>query len=179
MKFKHFIGSIFVLLAMLAVSCKTTLYDKDQDSNVDAQVQAKTEQAMEEANRQVGMPNIINFQEKKVMKEIYELRDQEALVCYAYLFNKMTGQIGQYLGRCIGYGLPYSTQFSNPEKFGTVEGGEYGAVNPYTMPQPEPNGLFMPEGLSATWLLLIDPETKEPRPVYVEPEIIVSPFKLH
>lgn len=40
------------------------------------------------------------------------------------------------------------------------------------------NGLFMPQGLSATWLMMIDPQTNEPRPVYVEPEIIVSPFPL-
>lgn len=46
------------------------------------------------------------------------------------------------------------------------------------MPQSEPNGLFMPDSLSATWLMMIDPDTGEPRPVYVEPLIIVSPFKL-
>jgi len=28
-----------------------------------------------------------------------------------------------------------------------------------TIPQPDPNGLFMPDGLSATWLMMIDPET--------------------
>ena len=31
-----------------------------------------------------------------------------------------------------------------------------------TMPQAEPNGLFSPVGLSATWLMMIDPETNEP-----------------
>jgi hypothetical protein len=36
----------------------------------------------------------------------------------------------------------------------------------------------MPDGLSATWLLLFEPETNEPRPTYVEPEIIVTPFPL-
>ena len=38
-------------------------------------------------------------------------------------------------------------------------------------------GLFMPEGLSATYVMcMIKGKLK---PVYVEPEIIVSPFKLH
>jgi len=36
----------------------------------------------------------------------------------------------------------------------------------------------MPEGLSATWLMMEDPSTKEIKPVYVEQEILVSPFKL-
>ena len=137
---------------------------------------------MREANRQAGYPAIVNFQEKKLMKQIYELRDSEKLICYAYLYNRNEGKVGQFLGKCIGYGLPYSTQFSNPHKL--VDVTDFGIYsfqsnNAATLPQPEPNGLFMPDGLSATWLLLIDPENGKPRPVYVEPEIIVSPFKLH
>lgn len=148
---------------------------KSDAPTADMKQQQQTEQSMQEANRQVGMPGIVNYQEKKLMKQIYELRDQENLICHAYLFNAMTGKVGQYLGKCIGYGLPYSTQFSNPDKVIVNRGGTGGRFG--TLPQPEPNGLFMPEGLSATWLLLIDPKTNEPHPVYIEPEIIVSPFK--
>lgn len=32
---------------------------------------------------------------------------------------------------------------------------------------------------SATWLMMIDPKTNSPRPVYIEPEIVVSPLPLH
>ena len=141
----------------------------------------KTEQQMNEANHQVGYPAIKNFQEKKLMKLIYELRDQEDLICYAYLYNRNTGRVGQFLGKTIGYGIPYSTQYSNPQKPFKVTGrfGQYADDQAVTIGQPEPNGLFMPDGLSATWLIMLDPETNEPHPVYVEPEIIVSPFKLH
>jgi len=170
---KQLIALIFVFI--LFTGCDDVV---KKTPSADTVAQEKTEMAMQEATRQVGMPNIINFQEKKVMKQIYELRDQENLICHAYLFNKITGKIGQYLGKCIGYGIPYSTQFSNPLKYFDDPNGTYDAGS-LTMPQPEPNGLFMPEGLSATWLLLIDPISGEPRPVYVEPEIIVSPFKLH
>lgn len=165
---------LFTLVSLSVISCEV----KPQKPNADLEIQNKTEQSMQEANRQTGMPAIINFQEKKQLKWIYELCDQENLICHAYLFNELKGEIGQYLGECIGYGIPYSTQYSSPEKYGDVKGGEYGARNPYTMPQPEPNGLFKPEGLSATWLIMIDPNTKKPRPVYIEPTIIVSPFKL-
>jgi len=157
--------------------------DKTVKPSADKELANQTELAMQEANRQVGMPAIVNFQEKKIMKQIYELRDQEDYICYAYLFNAFTGEVGQFIGKCIGYGLPYSTQFSNPEK--VVSGGRMLGYTASTVesilaiPQPEPNGLFMPEGLSATWLLLIDPETNEPRPVYIEPEILVSPFPLN
>lgn len=164
---------MIMISVMLLISCDKP---KPTAPKADQVQQAQTERAMEEAVRQVGMPAIVNFQEKKLVKQIYELRDREDLICYAYIID-MHGTL-HFIGKCIGYGLPYSTQFSNPEQFHTVDGGEYGAKNPYTMPQPEPNGLFMPEGLSATWLLMIDPETNEPRPVYIEPEIVVSPFKL-
>lgn len=167
---------VVAFIAVVLMSCEQQQVAKP---NVDADVQRKTELAMQEANKQTGMPAITNFQEKKNLKWIYELCDQEDFICHAYLFNEFKGEVGQYLGQCIGYGIPYSTQYSNPDKFGTVNGGEYGARNPYTMAQPEPNGLFKPEGLSATWLIMIDPNTKKPRPVYVEPTIIVSPFKLH
>lgn len=144
-------------------------------ASADNELQAKTEIAASEANRQVGMPAIVNFQEKKNLKWIYELCDQEDMVCHAYLFNSLEGEVGQYLGKCIGYGIPYSTQFSNPEK--KVHDGAAQRSAVFTK-QAEPNQLFKPEGLSATWLIMIDPETNKPRPVYIEPQIIVSPFKL-
>lgn len=170
-----------ILLFMIAILSFTLMSNSGCKKQVrpaaDQELQRKTEVAAAEANRQVGMPAIINFQEKKHLKWIYELCDQEDMICYAYLFNSLKGEIGQYLGKCIGYGIPYSTQFSNPNK--NLDDGGYNGMANTLMPQAEPNQLFKPEGLSATWLIMIDPNTKKPRPVYVEPTIIVSPFKLH
>lgn len=148
---------------------------EQQKSTADAQQRAATERSMQEANRQVGMPAIKNFQERKLVKQLFEIRDQEDLATYAYIVN-LNGDL-IYLGQCVGYGVPYSVQFTNPERVAHKEthgGGSFG-----TLPQPDPNGLFMPEGLSATWLMMLDEKTGEVRPVYVEPEIIVSPFALH
>ena len=154
---------------------------KNDDNSADSKLAEQTEQAMQEANRQIGMPAIKNFQERKLMKMILELRDQENLMCHAYIVN-LEGKL-IYLGQCVGYGLPYSVQYTNPEKVAVdrridaANGGDHTVWG--KLPQPDPNGLFMPDGLSATWLMLVDKETGEPRPVYVEPEIIVSPIKLH
>jgi len=164
----------YVSTACLAVTFMSCSFETV--SNADKDQQKKTEMAMQEANKQIGMPAVINFQEKKNLSWIYELCDQEDLICHAYLFNEMKGEIGQYLGECIGYGIPYSTQFSNPQKLARADMGQY--TGEIAIPQAEPNGLFKPEGLSATWLIMIDPKTKQPRPIYVEPMIIVSPFKL-
>lgn len=169
---------IAILIGLAFSSCKR---GKTSDSVMNEQM----ETLADEANRTVGVPAITNFQEKKTLKWIYELCDQENLICHAYLVNVMTGDVGRYLGKCLGYGIPYSAQFSNPTKYQGVTANkvaDYAGrdwVYDYTLlPQAEPNGIFKPEGLSATWLIMIDKEG-EPRPMYVEPEIIVSPFKLH
>ena len=46
-----------------------------------------------------------------------------------------------------------------------------------TIPQPEPNGLFMPDSVSATWVYLISP-SGDISPTYVEPTITVSLFPI-
>ena len=144
---------------------------EDQTPTADKVQKEQQETIAQEANRQVGMPNIVNFTEKKQLKAIYELCDQENLVCYAYYFNAMQGKRGAFIGKCIGFGIPYSAQFSNPEKFI----GVYDHTG-YTIPQAEPNQIFKPTGLSATWLMLINPKDNSIHPAYFEPEIIVLPF---
>ena len=158
-------GATIMLLLMSNSGCQ-----ENKDSN--DKLAEKQEQIMNEANAQVGMPAIKNFQERKLMKMILELRDQENLVCYAYIIPEMTGK-PVFLGKCIGYGIPYATQYTNPEVKDYL--GNYNAI---TLPQADPNGLFMPSGAEGTWLMMIDPKTNEPRPVYCEPKVLVSPFKL-
>lgn len=159
---------IICFILFTAESC-----DDQQNSN--RELGQKQEQLMQEANRQVGMPAIKNFQERKLMKMIFELRDQENLVCYCYLANEMNGTVGQFIGKCIGYGLPYATQYTNPEVdiYSTTASSIH-----HNLPQADPNGLFMPSSAEGTWVMLIDPATNEPHPVYIEPRVIISPFKL-
>lgn len=161
------------LLALLLIAIFGCKYEKSGE----AQQQEQTEQAYNEMQKQLGMPNIVNFQERKLAKMIFELRDKEDLITYAYVVSKNTGEL-KFIGKCIGYGLPYSIQYTNPEKLVN----RYGEVismgeEAYSLPQADPNGLYMPQGLSATWLMMID-KNGEARPVYIEPEIIVSPFEL-
>lgn len=170
---------VYSLLLLWLVIMMSGCYEETNKS--DSIIAKQQEKAMSEMVRQTGIPAIHNFQEKKMMKMLYELRDREDLICYVYLMNQMDGTVGQFLGKSIGYGLPASTQYSNPQKVSRQRIGNPGGTGTIytgTMPQAEPNGLFMPEGLSATWLMMIDPKTNEPRPVYVEPLIIVSPFPL-
>lgn len=145
----------------------------ESGTEADREQAEATAKMMSEANRQVGMPGITRFTQKKQMKMIQEECDREDLICYAYLYVPMTGDL-KFVGKCVGYGVPFSAQFTSPEYIAYGE-----STGRIAMPQPDPNGLYMPTSSAATWLLMIDPETNKPRPVYCEPEIFVSPFRLH
>ena len=171
---KYFIWAVLFTLLLLPVGCMT------ETDNADTQQMKATKVALAEAERQVGMPNIVNWQQRKLMKWIYELCDREELITYAYTKNEMTGKF-VFLYKCLGYGIPFSAQFTNPEKL--VEGDKYfgydlaGYLNYLEhLPQADPNGLFMPTSSSATWLIPIRPGQNEPRVIYAEPEIVVSGF---
>lgn len=163
---KILVATALLLAVPLVAGCPS--YEPDAD----VKQQMATAKAMSEADRQIGMPAITNFQERRLAKMIFELRDQENLTTYAYIVNHMTGEL-VFIGKCIGFGLPYSVQYTNPMREERVYNGAI------ALPQADPNGLFMPDGLSATWLMMVDPKTGDARPVYVEPEILVSPFPLH
>ena len=167
---KHFkVLIVFSIMLITIASCKHGMHN---DSN--EIMAADQEQLMNEANRQVGMPAIKNYQERKMMKMILELRDQENLLCYAYTVPEMTGK-PFFIGKCIGYGLPYATQFTNPQKEIYAGGYQNGFGS---LPQADPNGLFMPQSAEGTWLMMVNPQTGKPQPLYCESRVIVSPFPL-
>jgi hypothetical protein len=166
--FKFFLAIIVCALMMSMDGCDSRVSDTDEKQT------AQTEKLVAEANRQVGMPNIVNFQERKLAKMILELRDQENVINYFYTQAEMTGKLN-YIGRCVGFGIPASVQFTNPER--EIGTGLNGTIA--TIPQPDPSGLFMPDGLDATFVMMIDPKDGKPKASYWEPKIVVSPFKLH
>ena len=126
-----------------------------------------------EGTAQTGMPAIPNFRERKLLKDIYELRDQEGLTTYTYLWNEFNGK-KIFLCNSIGYGIPYATQFTNPQKLERMH--SVGEVQ--VIPQADPNGLFSPASADGTWVMCKDPSAADVKPIYIEPRIIVSPFKL-
>jgi len=158
---------LLLFVFVLFIGCK------DNQSHTEKSQTKRTELILAEVDREIGLPNLINFQQKRLMKMIIEQCDREDLVCYAYLKAEYTGKL-IYIGKCIGYGVPFSAQYTNPEK--RIGNGIDGEIA--TLPQADPNALYMPTSSSATWLMMIDPETNEQRPVYLEPEIVVSPFKI-
>ena len=75
---------LIVMSALLILAgCGVPSSDKIQ--------QAQSEVLLAEATASVGMPAIKNFREKKLLKDILELRDQNGLVTYTYLWNEFSG----------------------------------------------------------------------------------------
>ena len=148
----------------------------DKEDSSDITQRKKQEKILAEGTAQVGMTGIKNFREKKLLKDILELRDQNGLLTYTYIVVEQTGAL-VLLGQSIGYGIPASTQFTSPQKpdIFVKHGITHGVV---TLPQADPNGLFSPSPAEGTWVMMKDPHSDAVKPVYVEGRIIVSPFKL-
>ncbi len=138
----------------------------------DATQARKQEQAAQEANAQTGFPGITKFTEKKMVKMLYERRDSE-VATFSYVMD-MNGRLF-HVCDSIGYGLPYGVQFTNPDKVVNEEAGQYYYHG--TLPQPEPNGLFMPPTADGTWVMCAG-KNGSIDPMYVEPHVIVSVHKL-
>ena len=155
------------ILALAAVATLLTACDVRESST---QIERrKQEELTMQAVTQVGMPAITNFAEKRMMKDIMELRDQNVATT-AYIVD-MNGKLHK-ICTSVGYGLPYATQYTNPQR---IAGDGHGYV---TLPQADPNGLYSPASADGTWVLCVDPKSGKPRPVFIEPRVIVSPFPL-
>ena len=163
----------FIALASIAVLGVTLTGCIEVTPSSDEAQRVQQEQILKEGNAQTGMPAIKNFRERKLLKQIIEMRDQDGLVTYTYTVPETTGR-PVFLCNSIGYGLPAATQYTNPEKI-----SYHNAAGYEVLPQADPNGLFSPSSAEGTWVLCTDPNgSGKTRPVYVEPRIIVSPFKL-
>lgn len=164
---KKIIGLVLsvVCIGGLFVGC-------DMGNSTDSKQAKQTATLMKQADNTVGMPSITNFYEKKTLKKILEDCDNSNLVTYSYIKNDMTGKF-VFLGQSIGYGISYGTEYTNPQYIANKSSDGVA-----TLPQPDPNGLYKAENVSATWVMLVDPKTKVSKPVYVESELTVAPYKL-
>jgi hypothetical protein len=137
----------------------------------------------EQAAVTVGIPAIQNFAEKRQLKALYELRDTANLVTYTYYIDLNGKRHKVCPTTSIGFGIPYATQYTAPKSLvmrrGTYPQGTQAVEWKYLeADQPEPNGLYMPSSADGTWVICLDPKTKQASPTYVEPRIVVYLFEM-
>lgn len=157
----------------------------------DSKIAEQQELNLAEGDAQVPPPSIVNWNEKRMAKLIQEKRDQVNLATWTYTKN----MDGKYTFVCesVSYGLPYNTRANNPlhYEFVSTKTGARGTGTYFTdskgkriwgdhmvMPQPEPNGLFIPDSAKGTWNLCRDPVTGKPDVTYQEEDIAVFPYRL-
>lgn len=163
------IGTVTSVIIALALVPLTAC---DEHPTSDDTQRVQQEKLLAEGTAQTGMPAIKNFRERKLLKQILELRDEAGLVTYTYVQSEMTGKL-IFLCDSIGYGIPYATQYTSPQKY---EWKGQGAI--VNLPQADPNGLFSPASADGTWVMCKDPNGSDVKPVFIEPRIVVSPFRL-
>jgi hypothetical protein len=155
--------AVVALLALTACEPDT--------SNSDTVQRRQNERILAEGTSAVGMPAIKNFRERRILKDVLELRDQDGLVTYTYLFSEQRGCLIK-LGSTIGYPIPYATQFTNPEKIADSYQSGYAIL-----PQADPNGLFSPAAAEGSWVIMKNPNGPGTAVVYAEPRLVSLPFE--
>jgi hypothetical protein len=149
--------------ALVLAGCNNPSSDK---------VQRQQQEAIAmQATMSVGMPSITNFAEKRLLKDIYELRDKMQPT-YTYLAGEQSGVIGEKICDSLGYGIPYATQYTNPQKITYSDGGGHVV----TLPQADPNGLFSPAQADGTWIMCKVPNSDKIMPQFIEPKVITLTF---
>ena len=156
------------ILALVAVATLLSACEPQRESSTQIERRKQEEMSLQ-AVQSVGMPAITNFAEKRMFKDILELRDKNTPTT-TYLVG-MNNQLTKVCDS-IGFGLPYATQYTNPQRVYSDAHG-YG-----TLPQADPNGLYSPASADGTWVLCVDHKDGKAKPVYNEPRILVSPFPI-
>jgi len=160
------------LMTILTLAFLCAGADDCDNPSSDAIQREQSERILAEGTAQVGMPAIKNFRERKLLKDIIEMRDQSGLSTITYMVT-LDGSL-VFLCDSIGYGISSATQFTNPMK---TTYGTHGDVT--TIPQADPNGLFSPDSAEGTWVMCKNPNGPDVKPIFVEPRIITSPFLLN
>lgn len=178
-----------LMLGMTAVALSACQPPVKQSN--DSKIAQQQEKQLAEGDAQVPPPAIKNWNEKRMFTSVMERRDQADLTTWTYTKN----MDGKYTFVCesLGYGIPYGTRANNPQHYEYVStstgpvwspGGNSDGMGGYIwgehtlMPQPEPNGLFIPDTAKGTWNTCKNPETGKPDVTYQEEDVSVFPYRL-
>lgn len=159
------------LSIVFAIIVSLTLEACDLQQSTSDQVQRRAqEQLSAQSNSAVGMPAITKFSEKRMLKDIMEMRDSMPPT-FTYILD-MNGGLHKICDS-VGFGFSGATQFTNPNRVYTGSNYQLAVV-----PQADPNGLFSPATDEGTWIMCKDPNSDKIGPIRMEPRSIVSPFPL-
>jgi hypothetical protein len=136
----------------------------------DKAANAQQEQTLKEAHSAVGMPALRNFREKRLLKMLYELRDQDGLRTYTYLIAQQSGKVVK-LCDSMGYPLSDATGYTSPDKVVRDSNQTFGTVT-----QAEPNALFTPDSSNGYWVMCLSAD--KATPAFVTGDLVVTSYPM-
>lgn len=164
---------VFPLIVVALGAVMSSCDRQPSTDSIDRHDRQKQEALLQEGAKQTGMPDIHNFFEKKFLKMALELRDNPKAINYEYVYCPMTGKY-TYIGRCVGLGLSFATEYTNPQKVVHPDAYDHYII----MPQADPNGLWAPSSDEGTIIAEINPKTHEIEVTRAEEQTRVSQHKL-
>lgn len=142
------------------------------DQSAQARQAQETAQSMNAADRETGMPRIVNFAQRKLLKNAYEDMDQTTIT---WVYSQALDGKFVCIGQALGYGVSLGTEFTSPH---VVEHHSDSGGGNVLLDQADPNMLYMPTAGAATIVDLINPANGEAHTAVVEPNVVTVPFKL-
>lgn len=157
---------LILVLTLSILGAEGCAPDAERQSEGSKQATQDVQQSANEMYSRFGTPQIDNYQEYQFAKLIMEMRD-ERVATWTYTVDERGRK--HFVCRSVGYGLPYSTQVTPSKQ-------PYDGHQSVTaLPLREPNGLYMPQNVSATWILCKDDDAEMGvSPYYSEPELLVT-----
>lgn len=128
------------------------------------------ERMLKEAHKSIGLPAVRNFREKRLLKMLYELRDQDGLRTFTYLVAQQTGKVVK-LCDSMGYPLSDATGFTSPDRVVRDNGTAFGTIT-----QAEPNALFTPDSSNGYWVMCLGSD--KATPAFVTGDLVVTSYPL-
>ena len=160
--------TLLALAIFAASTAHAGWFDAPASSSKEAN--AQQERALLEAHRAIGLPAVRNFREKRLLKMLYELRDQDGLRTYTYLVAQQTGKVVK-LCDSMGYPLSDATGYTSPDKVVRDNGTAFGTVT-----QAEPNALFTPDSSNGYWVMCLGSD--KATPAFVTGDLVVTSYPL-
>jgi hypothetical protein len=116
---------------------------------------AQQEDISKRAQDEVGIYHPTNFTRKRLANRIGQMLDSPNLATISYA-QGLDGKL-RCIGHTIGFPLPGATQTTSPMKWWRRE--EFtgsGVADTELGPQAEPDQLYSPASMDATWILLVN-----------------------
>jgi hypothetical protein len=168
MRVQNWVIEVSIVIGMILGVCAISACSPEPRQPRAQEIEERKQEEMAKRGVEaVGFPAVVNYSEKRMMKDIIELRDQMKPT-YTYIMD-MNGHPHKVCDS-IGYGLPYATQYTNPQK----ESDHSRSI----IANQDPNGLYSPASADGTWIMCLNPTTKKVEPQYIEPRVLVMTFPL-